>query len=260
MDTEKLRPAIGPRADWYLARFEKIDRDGGGLTPGWNWPAFAFSTAWFTYRRLDGWASGNFLLLFFGAFATVLMQSLVVFVAVLLVAFVFIPLYANAIYYRSLKARLARAAADGEAAAAKLPRPPSAWTFVAAVLSSLLALFVPACVTVGPAAYADYGPRARVSEGVTIGASLKTPIAEFHAQEKRLPGAQEANKFRHAAEMKYATSVGWDPERKAIVVRMGERFEGKRFEFAAIEKGGTLEWVCRPIDLEPKYLPAACRN
>ena len=40
---------------------------------------------------------------------------------------------------------------------------------------------------------------------------------------------------------------------------MGEREQGKRFEIAAVEKDGALEWVCRTIDFEAKYLPASCR-
>jgi type IV pilus assembly protein PilA len=261
MNTEKLREAIGPRADFYLKRFEKIERAGGGLVAGWNWTAFAFSTAWFTYRRLDGWATGNFFLLVFGVLAAYVAESQVVFGAVMLATFGLIPAYADAIYYRRLKARLAQAdAAEGKAAAKKAPRPPSAWTLTSAVLSSVLALVVPACVMVAPAAYSDYTPRARVSEGISIASAMKTDIGEFYAEHRRLPSAVEAAQFRIEAPMKYTESVAYDAERRMIVATMREGYlAGKRLAMHVKEENGTLVWICRTIDLEPKYLPASCR-
>ncbi len=59
--------------------------------------------------------------------------------------------------------------------------------------------------------------------------------------------------------MRFTKSVGWDAERRAIVVVLGERDSGKRFEIAAVENAGALEWVCRTIDFDVKYLPASCR-
>ena len=263
MDTQRLREAIGPRADYFLKRFEKIERAGGGWVPGWNWPAFACSTAWFTYRRLDGWASGNFFFLFFGALATALTQSQVVFWAYLVVAFGLIPMYADAIYCRSLKSRLAQEAA----AAAELPekkrlRPPSVWSFVAAMASSAFALVLPLFLVIGPGAYSDYTPRVKVSEGVSLAGALRNEIGEFYAQNRRLPGPQEATQYRvEKSMMKYTDSVVYEAERKMIIVTMRDSYlAGKRFAMYATEKDGALTWDCRSIDLEKKYLPGACRD
>jgi hypothetical protein len=105
----------------------------------------------------------------------------------------------------------------------------------------------------------EYTRRERASEGLSRAMSLREPVAAFHANERRLPGAQEAARFRDAEPMKFTQSVAWDAERRAIVITLGERDDGKRFELAAVEKDGRLEWVCRTIDFDPKYLRASCR-
>jgi Tfp pilus assembly protein PilE len=163
----------------------------------------------------------------------------------LAVTFILVPVFADSLYYRALRVR-------GDKA-----RSPSSWTFTGALLLGILGVLL--VIAVAVPAYSGYAPRAKVSEGVSIAASLRAPIAEFHAKHQRLPGPEEAKKFSYGEPMHYTALVAWDAARKAIVVTMADRFQGKRFEIAAEEKGGTLEWTCRTIDLEPKYLPASCR-
>ncbi|MGZ8360921.1 MAG: DUF2628 domain-containing protein [Allosphingosinicella sp.] len=47
-----LRAFVGPRADSYLARWQRLEAQESG--PGWNWPAFLFSGLWFAFRKLWG--------------------------------------------------------------------------------------------------------------------------------------------------------------------------------------------------------------
>lgn len=160
--------------------------------------------------------------------------------------FIVVPVFADTVYYLSLKRRGDRA------------RPPSVWTRIGGLL--LGAGWLALAIAIAIPGYADYMPLAKVAEGVIIADSLKAPIAEFYEQNRRLPGPDEAKQFAFSEPMKYTASVGWDPARKAIVVTMANRFRGKRFEFPAEEKSGTLVWTCRTIDHERKYLPAACRG
>ena len=63
--------------------------------------------------------------------------------------------------------------------------------------------------------------------------------------------------------MKYTQSIAYDAERRMIVVTMGDSnssIAGKRFAMHAREERGALEWACRTIDLDRKYLPATCRE
>lgn len=47
---ERLRAAIGPRADYYLRRWRGMDAKGGKTS--WNWPACLASLYWFLYRKM----------------------------------------------------------------------------------------------------------------------------------------------------------------------------------------------------------------
>ena len=271
MDKEQLRTAIGPRADFYLRRFETFASSGRQWTPSWNWPAFFFSTAWFSWRRMDGYGIANFFLpipfvlsLYIASHEGEKFWAIALVAIYIAVAYVLVPVYANALYHRHLQAQLRRAAEATERAAAKpksLPRPPSIWTLLAAILSGAFAFVLAVIFLVAPAAYSDYMPRAKVSEGVSIAAGMRNEIAEFHVDKKRLPNPQEAERFRFSAPMKYTESVAYDAERKMIIVTMRDSYsEGKRFAMHAIEKEGALTWSCRTIDLPRKYLPGACRD
>src|SRR5688500_13359981 len=114
---EQLEAAVGPRAGHYLRRFERID---SGRKAGWNWPAFFFSTAWFSYRGLGGWSALNFFAPWLGMLLLAFMASVsdylgvLVLVAYLAVFFVLVPVYADALYYRRIKRTLAHVAGGGK--------------------------------------------------------------------------------------------------------------------------------------------------
>ena len=253
---EKLRAGLGRNAGHYLRHFERMQSSGRTWVPGWNFAALLHSTGWFWYRRMYGWALLNLA-------APVLLLMLMIFVAQWFVpeggmgyamaaagiaylglTFVLAPLYADSLYlYRLKRGGIA-------------PRPPSSWT----ALGALLIIVIPAwMIYVSAQAQYEYQSRAQVAEAARIAYELRTPVAEFHQQHGRLPGAQEAARFQYAEKMKFTASVGWDAGRRAIVATMAERFKDKRFELAATEKERRLEWTCRTIDLDPKYLRADCR-
>ena len=240
----------------YLRHFERMQARNRIWLPGWNFGAFVHSTGWFWYRRMYGWSLLNLIapVIFVVALVAVVQGMLpesardvgvaAMGIAYLLLVFVLLPLYADSLYLYRLKR-------DGKA-----PKPPSAWTAIGAILLIVIPAYI---VYVSVQAQLEYAHRERASEGLSRASALKTPVAEFHANERRLPGPQEAARFRESEPMKFTKSVGWDPARRAIVVIMGEREEGKRFEIVAVEKDGALEWQCRSIDFNAKYLPSSCR-
>lgn len=127
-----------------------------------------------------------------------------------------------------------------------------AGAFVAAAVAALI-------VWVAVDAQLDYANRERTNEGLFAAVEVKKGITAFQRANGRLPGAQEAAQFRHEGKLEHAASVAWDASRKAVVVTMGPRFDGKRFEYAAPETAGAQDWSCRSIDLDPKYLRNSCR-
>ena len=257
---ERWRAAIGANADRYLQRFRRI-REAGGWAAGWNMAAFLHSTGWFWYRRMYGWAGFNALapflvlalLLAIGMVAPRSSLDSIAAIAGLLYAvavFILIPLIADSIYYRQLANRLADPRAT--------PRPPSAMTLVGAVGMGVLWLCI---VYVGVAPmYADYTPRAKVSEAVLAASATRTEVTDFFKKERRLPGLAEAGRFRAERPSKYVETVAYEPAEKRIVVTLREVQPGKRFAIYAAAQGDTLSWTCRTIDLENKYLPGACRQ
>ena len=224
--------------------------EGRKWAPGWNWAAFLHSTGWFWYRRMYGWSILNLIApVLVTVSLTLAVQGMVpenyrshVFGAGLIAYFLFVffvvPVFADSLCRQGVR------------------KPPS-W---ATALGALLIIVIPACIAyAGAMAQIEYSHRERVSEGLGAAVSLKAAVNEFHTENRRLPGPQEAAQFLGRDPLKFTDSVGWDPARRSIVVTMGEKEGGRRFELAATEKDGALQWTCRTLDLDRQYLPASCR-
>lgn len=257
---ERWRAAIGANADHYLKRFTRIG-EAGRWVPGWNTAAFLHSTGWFCYRRMFALAGLNLLAPFLLLFLMVLVGSLVPHSNVdslagilgllyLVAVFVLLPIFADSIYYRRLNARFADPRAKVLA--------PSAWTLVGALGMGALWLCI-VFVGVSPM-YADYKPRAKVSEAILAASATKTQLTDFFEKERRLPRADEAERFRAERPSKYVEHVVYEPAEKRIVVTLREIHPGRRFALYAAVQDGNLSWTCRSIDVENKYLPGACRK
>jgi hypothetical protein len=253
MESEKeTRPLRGR----YLRHFERMQASNRTWVPGWNFGAFLHSTGWFWYRRMYAWsllnliAPGLFVFLLVIVVQGLLPESArdagvaALGIGYLLLVFVLLPLYADSLYLYRLRRH------------GKAPKPPSVFTAIGAFLLIVIPGWI---LYVSMTAHLEYQIRERASEGRAIAMTLREPVAEFHANQRRLPGPQDAAQFSYREPMKFTRSVAWDPARRAIVVTLGEREEGKRFEFAAVEKDGALEWICRTIDFDAKYLPSSCR-
>ena len=261
----RLRAAIGPRADYYLAQFDKIERSGNAWAGSWNWPAFFASTGWLAYRRVGYWSLLNFFLPL--PFIVLILAAgtrdtfWILIPAYLAFAYVVIPLFANALYNRHLKTQLASAGTAAEMKAQRWLRPPSIGTGIEGVLKAGLSFAIAAFLLASPAAYNDYAPRAKVAEGVLLASSLKEPIVAFYIEHKRLPASHESEKFL-AEGGRYTRSAIYDADQRMIVVTMGEMgvLEGKRLALHVEERDGTISWTCRTIDIDRRYLPAACRD
>jgi type IV pilus assembly protein PilA len=250
-DTAQLRAALGANADQYRRRFDRIEASGRRWLPGWNSAAFLHSTAWFFYRRMYLFALLNFLAPWILLFALVFMGGsatpvLVVFGGYFAGVFILIPLFADSIYYRHLAARLAKA------------RPPSLWTALGATALAL-ASFILCLATLVPT-YADYTPRAKMSEVVLATSGMRNGVTEFHHREGRFPSAEEAPKFNTETGSKYVESISYDATRRAIVAVTREPWPGTRIVLYAVEQNGQLAWRCRGIGIDKKNLPQMCRD
>ena len=270
-ETAEWRRAIGRNADRYMKVFDRIERKGGGWVPAWNAAAFFHSTGWFCYRRMYGYAVLNLLawpLLILGCvwFASLLKSDgnldfafSMLFIAYGVVVLILVPVFADSLYFRSLRKGFERA--RGPSVESEL-RGPSGWTTLGALAFVLAGLLLIGAMA--QTLYADYGvERAKVSEALILAITVRTDIDGFYRQEKRLPTETEAAKFRYQpqpAETRRVNSVSYDSSAQLIVITMRDPFPGKRFALHVEIRDGNPVWTCRSIDLDRKQLPAACRD
>ena len=53
VDWSLWRRFVGPRADYYLKRFETFQKGTSDrFRPTWNWPAFGVGWLWYLYRKM----------------------------------------------------------------------------------------------------------------------------------------------------------------------------------------------------------------
>ncbi len=101
--TLRYEAYLGERnRDYYLARFQEFDRQTSGLKPSWNWAAFFGGGLWALYKKMYGY--------FFASCGIVLLYkfSYISFTA-LIVLWSGLTVFANAVYYRVIKKKMAAA-------------------------------------------------------------------------------------------------------------------------------------------------------
>jgi len=263
---EQLQAAIGPRAVYYLRRFELIDMGGRG---GWNWPAFFLSTAWFTYRGMGNHAGLNFiapwaaiiLSMIAGAVSPYL--ALAIMTAYMVLAYYVVPTYANALYYRRIKREIARLSTPG-----KEPSPPTRPG--SAAVAGTVTIFIPTILfVVAQGAYIDHTPRSQVSEAISLMSGAKLPAAEHYADKHKWPddlkqvAGNTSGKYTDRVEI--TTGAGAASGILTITATMKSTgvhssVAGKTVQLST-EDGKA--WACRRgavNGVDDKYLPAACRQ
>ena len=110
--TDLYLTAIGDKnQDYYITRFEDFDRQGESWKVSWNWAAFLFTGVWALYRRMYGsfvmwWVMATILVVFEKSSNAQIHQALAVVVGVLWLGF---GAFANALYHRKVRARMAAA-------------------------------------------------------------------------------------------------------------------------------------------------------
>ena len=295
-DVELFETAIGPnRTDYYLVRFRRF-ASGQGLA-SWNWPAFFVPLLWFLYRKMWGYAAMYFFLLpiAMGIVLVVLFLVLPEGVATGLgwaiqlgVVLVALPMYANALYYRAVQDRIRAAQARSSDRELQLRALARAGGTSAAAFIVLLVLFVPVVgilAAIAIPAYQDYTIRAQVSEGLNLAAPAKAAIADAFVRSGTMPaGRAEAGLTSDGADSagKYVSAI--DIEDGRIDISYGgaasSLLAGKSLSitpYGVRGRGDTwsIVWRCglgpvppeathevaqyQPGNIEPKYLPSACR-
>jgi type IV pilus assembly protein PilA len=281
--------AVGTNTDYFLPKFESFD--AGGSRVGWNWPAFFITGPYFLYRKM--WLAG-FLYIFYPwmlmiplGIAAALMpasaESIVI--AGLLFYFaswIILPMYANSFYWAKINKLIAdiprNIAVQPEKRAIRLDRNGGTSIVVPLIVFLFGGLFsggILAAISIP--AYQDYTIRSQVSEGLSLAGGAKAAVAEHYAQHDAWPANSEEAGFDGAAG-KYTESV--DIDQGSIIITYGaaanDTLKGGRVALVpGVRANGDVVWVCgdgptpdgvtlsegpRGIEVQEKYLPAACRG
>ena len=140
-NAERLRIAIGPRADYYLRRWREMDEKAGKVS--WNWAACFLNVFWFAYRKM--WAPMAVLGLIYvvtGPLLDPTNKTVFKFTVLTLIGLSFVTgAYGNALYRARIERITSeRAAVDGDEAKARLAA--RGGVSVPAVLGALVVLGV----------------------------------------------------------------------------------------------------------------------
>ena len=114
--------------------------------------------------------------------------------------------------------------------------------------------------------YGDYTHRSQASEAILLMGSARTPLAEYFAEQKKWPKSLEELKLdtrgKYTQSVVISKGAGAAADELEMVATMktegvDRRVSGQSVRYATKDGGRT--WVCGPVTMDPKNLPAACR-
>ncbi len=290
------KAAIGPHhQDYYLQRFQRFDNSGkGGVS--WNWPSFFATFYWFLYRKM--WPNA-LLYLFLPWFVVVVIAvfarpiagtlSAVLYPTYFVVILIVLPMYANSLYYRHCKKKIADAKVS-------FKDPQKQFTMLMAsggtnILVAVLRVLIFICILASIAipSYTDYVVRSKVTEGLNLAEPVKTAVAETYQDLGHIPAGNNLagpNSYGLpvAASISgaYVTAVGVLPGDQDGTVVIGIKYGdnlgggipgGDLLVFTGAPVANGFQWVCgydtevingmsltgKGTNIPAKYLPASCR-
>ena len=174
--------AIGEKnQDYYLDKFEDFDQKGVGWHASWNWAAFFFTGLWALYRKMYGWFVLWLIVLTFFRVLPIGTPSTLTALAMLLVNIALwlgFTVFANSLYHRKVKARLAatkNSNSNALRASRKLSAGGGVHTWVPIVFGGIPAIGIVAVVALP--AYQDYTKRTQNVAGVAAAKPANEPSA-----------------------------------------------------------------------------------
>jgi hypothetical protein len=257
--TEYYEAALGEKnSDYYIGKFHAFDEMGSGFHASWNWAAFFFTGFWSLYRKMYGWF---FAWCFFGTVGTTLMKvpnpQIQQGVGIAYIAsFLGFTVFANALYHRRIKARIA-AAKDANLDAARvnmrLSSGAGVHTWVAYIFGGLPVVGIVAAIALP--AYQDLArpqePSAKYSEndipvpqGVAAASTSRSQIDDF-LQEKpsSIPASPDASPYVYNRPAEPAEPASPSPTLRVLppIVSDYQRAETLAFEAKERAKNAKID-------------------
>ncbi|WP_266169832.1 pilin [Dyella subtropica] len=130
---------------------------------------------------------------------------------------------------------------------------------VVAIIAILAAIAIPA--------YQDHAIRAQVTEGMSLATGAKTAVWDFLSNTGRYPPNNQSAGLASAASITGSYVSNVDVSGGKVTVK----FQGSKANYhinganiylalSPVTQAGSITWTCTPSKLDPKYLPAPCRQ
>lgn len=125
---------------------------------------------------------------------------------------------------------------------------------IGGILVSIMFLGILAAIALP--AYQDYTVRAKMSEPIAQAAQVKAAVTEYAYANQAWPSSLGDL----AGYTGSAGGVVLDGGVIFVNVKAATGLNGSIFLSPSVSDAGTITWTCGSTDIEPKYLPASCRN
>ncbi len=272
---EFYKAIVGPKnQDYYLSHFSRFDNNEK-VGASWHWPAFFVTFYWFLYRKMWLNALIYFLLPYlvmipFGIAAAVAGNSAdtvigIGYVLFLIAIFVLPPIYANALYYKHCKKKIAEASSSSQDLQRQLGElSGKGGTSNVAIIFVLVFVFIALIgilAAIAIPAYQDYTTKARLVGAVEVGRSAADSVANYYNQHQEVPSSLEQAGFT-APIPPSVKELSVNSQNGTVTITMATApISGKTFLFVpSLDSNKQIIWTCMSQEIQDNYLPQQCRQ
>ena len=272
-DEELYKAFIGPKnQNYYLKHFAQFDAQGKPSVT-WHWPALLITFYWMLYRKmwlpaLLYFLSPYLIMIPIGIIGGVTKSDELIglgYLAWLATMIIWPPLFANSLYYKRCKKKIAEVQASSSDPQHQLGELTSkggtsnAVAVIIAILAFVTVIGILAAIALP--AYQDYTTRARTAEALSYGQQATDAVSRYYATYESVP-ANLATAGFNLPPPTFINSAVIDSENGVVRLAFSQSpIAGKSLHFIpSLDSNNRVIWTCKSQDIPDKYLPQACRS